>query len=126
MLFWYEGSINIMNLMNHAFFPKLVAFWVKSFYFVYFQRAPNFLISEKIMESHEHHTYYICKRHTKRNLSLEYALENGSIIFLSYNEVLFLLLSYVVLDYDFEKVILFISNWNLCSFNRCSLIQLKK
>ena len=49
MLFLSEGSINIMNFMNHAFFPKLVAFRIKSFYFVYFQRAPNFLISEKIM-----------------------------------------------------------------------------
>ena len=35
-------------------------------------------------------------------------------------------MQYVVLDYDFEQVILYILNLHLCSFNECSLIQLKK
>ena len=39
-------------------------------------------------------------------------------------EGLFLLSSHVV-DYDFEKFILSILNFYLCSFNGCSLIQLK-
>ena len=36
-----------------------------------------------------------------------------------------LLSSHVVVDYDFEKFILSILNFYLCSFNGCSLIQLK-
>ena len=40
-------------------------------------------------------------------------------------EGLFLLSSYVVVDYDFEKFSLSILNFYLCSFNGCSLIQLK-
>ena len=32
----------------------------------------------------------------------------------------------VVIDYDFEKVILSILKLHLCSFNECSLIKLKK
>ena len=38
-----------------------------------------------------------------------------------YNEDLFLLSSYVVIDYDFE-VILPILELHMCSFNGCSLI----
>ena len=43
-----------------------------------------------------------------------------------YNEGLFLLSSHLILDFDFEKIILSILNLHLCSFNGDSLIQLKK
>ena len=45
---------------------------------------------------------------------------------LGYIEGLFSLSLYIPIDYGFEKVILPFLKLHMCSFNECSLIQIKK